>query len=1069
MVRQRIQGGVAARGDLGVDRSYPSWLERGHSLPFGMLSDDEFEVFCYLLLLREHPTDEIYYYGKTGDGGRDIVHHHANGTVDLIQCKRYATNVGIGEVRGELAKLCVNLHAGLFPTSFHRVVFYVATDLSAPAQDLLSFTSSKRWQKVAAKSLREHLRAAPPPDLCAFVKTWQPEFARETGLRLTARASMHADLVDEFFAVRKVVDAGALTPLVEQGRQTQTKLDALLARHGTPREYVAGFEGPGGVPVFRVAQFIGRNTEIAELRRALGADGAADCVVVTGLGGVGKTALVHHFVATEGRELFPDGVWWLDARTPAVEFQRVLTRLGMAGANPATEDEARTLLAQTLHHRDSLLVLDDVDPTEIDPRRLLVPGGRCRTVCTSRIATLAEQLRAPAASMAIGSWDPATARSYLRTAAVHTTPPDDELDVLAEHVGRLPLALQLLAWWLRRPGVTPGALRAKLTRDSLGTLDRFAREVGRGVAETFVVSFDSLPPLEREVLLALASCARRTRAETVAAVAAVSLEEAASALGELWERSLAEHTSNAECAWSVHDLVRLFLQAQEGAAAREAAHHAYCVECLTALHKAGATDAFDEVMPEVLAASDRAIGRMRWREGWELLAGVDERLRRRGRHRDLVARYERMLPLVPSEAIDAAIISGNLGLCYRSLGLLERATEFVTHAVDLTERLGDRREQAKQLSNLGLCESVRGNTRRAVEHLRRSLNLSVELEELTSAVSALTNLAVCLMTLGELAQAATMLRQALEIADRYGWAEEQANILANLGVCARRQGQAQDAISLFERALDLEQRLGRLGGVAAALGSLGNCYGDLNDEERSLDHHQRALAVEEQLGREEGIALAHGNLGSCFARRGDFHLALGYFRRALASEERLGLLEGQAIAHGNLGHTYLLMREYSRATTHLKRALEIDEALERLEGVADHLRDLAACADAQGGPLRAIALLQRAITIEEKLGNPSRLITCIVLLGSALSALGRTQQAAECLASALALAQRAGMSDDDPKVRMLRAVLPMAVAEARMVAGPTRAPCDARSGEADVSDPGVVTPLRGTSPRPRRP
>lgn len=1066
MVRQRIQGVVAARGDLGVDRSYPPWLERGHSLPFGMLSDDEFEVFCYLLILREHPSDEIYYYGKTGDGGRDIVHHHANGTVDLIQCKRYATNVGIGEVRAELAKLCVNLHAGLIPTSFHRVVFYVATDLSAPAQDLL--TSSKRWQKVAVKSLREHLRAAPPSDLCEFVKTWRPVFARETGLRLTTRATKHADLVDEFFAVRKVVDVGALTPLVEQGRQTQTKLDAILARHEAPRECVAEFEGPGGGPALPVARFVGRDAELAELRRALGAEGAAGCVVVTGLGGVGKTALVHHFVATEGRELFPDGVWWLDARAPAVEFQRVLTRLGLVGANPTTEDEARALLARTLHHRGALLVLDDVDPIEVDPRRLLVPGGRCRTVCTSRIATLAEQLGAPAASMVIGSWDLATARGYLRTAAVHTTSPDDELDVLAEHVGRLPLALQLLTWWLRRPGVTPGALRARLRRDSLGTLDRFAKEVGRGVAETFVVSFESLPPLEREVLLALASCARGTRAETVAAVAAVSPEEAVGALGELWERSLAEHTSNAERAWSVHDFVRLFLQAQEGAAAREAAHHAYCMEHLAALRTAGATDGFDEVVPEVLAASDRAIGRMRWREGWELLAGVDERLRRRGRHRDMVARYERMLPLVPSETIDAAIISGNLGLCYRSLGMLERATELVTHAVALTERLGDRQEQAKQLSNLGLCESVRGNTRRAVEHLQRSLNLSVELEELPSAVSALTNLAVCLTTLGELPQAATMLCKALEIADRYGWVEEQANILANLGVCARRQGQVQDAISLFERALALEQRLGRLGGVAAALGSLGNCYGDLDDDERSLDHHQRALAVEEQLGREEGIALAHGNLGTCFARRGDFHLALGHFRRALASDERLGLPEGQAIAHGNLGHTYMLMSEYAQATAHLKRALEIDEALERREGVADHLRDLAACADAQGEPLRAIALLERALAIEEKLGNPRRQIPCIILLGSALSALGRAQQAAECLAAALALARRAGMSDDDPRVRMLRAALPMALTDARAMATPPQAPPDEHSGEAGVGGPGMVMPVRGTSPRPRR-
>jgi len=577
---------VNARCDLGAERSCPPWLARGHSLPFGMLSDDEFEVFCYLLLLREHPSDEIYYYGKTGDGGRDIVHHRANGTVDLIQCKRFSANVGIGDVRAELAKLCANLHAGLLPEPFHRVVFYVATDLSSPAQDLLA--SNKRWQKVAAKSLREHLRATPSPALLAFVKTWRPVFGRETGLLLTARAAKHPDIVEEFFAVRKVVDVGALAPVIEQGRQTHSKLDALLARHDASEGLAVEFEGPGGVPALPVARFAGRETELAGLSAALRVDGASQCVVVTGLGGVGKTALVHHFVATEGKGLFPDGVWWLDARALSVEFQRVLARMGRAGTHPPVEDEARASLARILHHRRALVVLDDVDPADVDPRRLLIPGGRSRALLTSRIATLADQLGTRVTSIALGCWDPTTARAYLRSAAIHVAVVDDDLDALADHVGRLPLALQLLAWWLRRPGITADVLWARLRRDSLGTLDRFAKEVGRGVAETFVASFESLPPLERAVLLALAACARGTRAETVATVAGVNAEDAAGALGELWERSLAEYTAGAERPWGVHDLVRLFLQAQDGAEASEAAH----------------LSALTEMDPPLLAGSD---------------------------------------------------------------------------------------------------------------------------------------------------------------------------------------------------------------------------------------------------------------------------------------------------------------------------------------------------------------------------------------------------------------------------------------------------------------------------------
>ena len=81
-VRAKISGEESARADLGEARSKPAWLENQHILPFQMLSPDEFEIFCYLLLLRENPQDNIYYYGKTGDAGRDIVWYKDDGSIE---------------------------------------------------------------------------------------------------------------------------------------------------------------------------------------------------------------------------------------------------------------------------------------------------------------------------------------------------------------------------------------------------------------------------------------------------------------------------------------------------------------------------------------------------------------------------------------------------------------------------------------------------------------------------------------------------------------------------------------------------------------------------------------------------------------------------------------------------------------------------------------------------------------------------------------------------------------------------------------------------------------------------
>ena len=101
MERTRIDGADAARKDLGRDPSRPPWRESRHALPFSDLADDEFEIFSYLLLLKEHPDELIVYYGKTGDRGRDIVRTGPGSDVELIQCKRYTRNVGLDEIRKE--------------------------------------------------------------------------------------------------------------------------------------------------------------------------------------------------------------------------------------------------------------------------------------------------------------------------------------------------------------------------------------------------------------------------------------------------------------------------------------------------------------------------------------------------------------------------------------------------------------------------------------------------------------------------------------------------------------------------------------------------------------------------------------------------------------------------------------------------------------------------------------------------------------------------------------------------------------------------------------------------------
>lgn len=237
MERAKYAGEAAARADLGTPRSKPAWLENQHSLPFQFLSPDEFEIFCYLLLCRENPGENICYYGKTGDAGRDIVRIKDNGSVEVIQCKHYQRNVDKGEIRTEIAKLYVNIHSQIIPKFPDKVIFYVVPDLTAPAQDLINHHA--KWLEIAESALKEYLKKEPTSELLDFALSWHPLFSKETAIDLTQRAWKHKELVYEFFSVKKVVESDVveqkLNLIIEQNNASSQVIEQLASDNFTVR------------------------------------------------------------------------------------------------------------------------------------------------------------------------------------------------------------------------------------------------------------------------------------------------------------------------------------------------------------------------------------------------------------------------------------------------------------------------------------------------------------------------------------------------------------------------------------------------------------------------------------------------------------------------------------------------------------------------------------------------------------------------------------------------------------------------------------------------------------------
>ncbi|GAA1358423.1 AfsR/SARP family transcriptional regulator [Streptomyces beijiangensis] len=318
-----------------------------------------------------------------------------------------------------------------------------------------------------------------------------------------------------------------------------------------------------------VPDFIGRRASVARLGGLLRDASAGKTMAVaslTGLGGVGKTALAVH-VAHSLREEFPDGQLYVDLRggTPApAESSDVLVHLlhslGVADRDvPEGTEERAALYRSLLAGRRVLVLLDNVrDTAQVRP---LLPGVRgCAVVITSRSRTIVvpgsrlipvDPMSEPEALALLGA--------IIGPERVAAEP--DAAHELVTSCGFLPLAVRIAAARLLvRPQWSLADLAARL-RDEPGRLDEL-RVGGVGVEAAFRRSYEMLEPGAARAFRRVAAAAGVTVLGrfTVAAMLGTGAYEAREAMESLVDAGLLEE--NGTDSYCCHDLVRLFARRQ---------------------------------------------------------------------------------------------------------------------------------------------------------------------------------------------------------------------------------------------------------------------------------------------------------------------------------------------------------------------------------------------------------------------------------------------------------------------------------------------------------------------------
>jgi tetratricopeptide (TPR) repeat protein len=686
-----------------------------------------------------------------------------------------------------------------------------------------------------------------------------------------------------------------------------------------------------------VADFTGRADDLRRLHSLL-TDGdrpASAVVTVTGMAGVGKTALAVHF-GHQVADRFGDGQLYVDLRgyapvapvAPIEALAQFLRALGVPAESVPTDlAEAAARYRSLLANRRMLVILDNAGSA--DQVRPLLPGSQtCRVVITSRDRLGGLIAREGARPVAVTVFDAGAALTLLTRilGAQRVHAERDAAAELARLCAYLPLALRIASGNLiNYPDRKIADYLAQLGEDSrLAALEIDGDELA-AVRATFDLSYAALAPEARRLFRLLGA----VPGADFGAGAAAALAGTTVALSDrLLDRLVCVHLldqgttgQRAAGGYRFHDLLRLY--ARERTELEDTADERRAALCALFdwyLHRV--TAAAELLYPQMLrlppARDTGDTGRLLGQQPpFDDAAGALSWLD--GERANLVAIVVQAAGLGVPEA------AWRLADLLRGYFWLQRHTvEWLTVAHSgsaAAQREGELRGQAAAELNLADAYQCAERGDQAIERYRRALALTRQAGWAEGRATALGNLGIMYYEQGHLAEAAEHYRQALELDRRIGWRIGEAVNLGNLATVHRELGRLSESAEGYRHALVIFAQAGARYGQADATSNLGMVCHELGQLPLALEHLERGLEMHREIGERYGEANTLNSLAALQHDLGRDGPALDLVRAALALAAEIGGQRTEAEATSTLAAIELSMGQHQRAVEHYQRAL----------------------------------------------------------------------------------------------------------------------------------------------------
>lgn len=742
--------------------------------------------------------------------------------------------------------------------------------------------NGKRWDASTVRELEQRFVT----ELTAAVLKAEKLHGKVARTRLAATLNVSVASVYAYLRGTTLPSSALLDQLLielrvapEDARELATLRDSVeIAQRGASARSRARRVAAPPVELPRdIGLLYGRQTELDRIHTALTRDaGGVVVCVVSGLGGVGKTALAVRTARTLAAE-FADGCLFLDLHgyssgavtTIEEAADKLLRQLGLPAESipPQPDRRAETLRAQ-LRDKRVLLVLDNaLDTAHVLP--LLPVDGDSAVLITSRsnLNALDDAVRVRVAPLS--AKDTSALLSELAAdAAESDREAGSTLESIAAQCRGLPVAVRIAAAVLRSeawpvpPSTADADLHIAVFHDG-----------ERGIEELFAHSVARLPSELAETFLLLGvHCGPTFDADAVAALAGIDDATTRRRLRRLIEANLLDAPTPGR--YSCHDLLRIFARDT----ARSELEPSMLAQAITRMidHYLARMDAADRLLTphrHRLAMTPTSNGsRYTWPDYQQAVDGLTA-------DRDNLA-----------GAAQCAFDNGLDEQCWQ-IAFALRGFVFIANDTDLwigthdlalraAQRAGNDHAQAITRNNLGLGLLTRGDIDAAAEMYEQARALFERIGDAHGEHTSIAHQAWVHFQRGDHEQAYRASTTALDYVTRFGTPRNTAILLRDTALIEVALGRPLDAVPKLLEAQEMFAAFGLLVDEAMACNVLGDAYLRLDAPGQAHEAFERAIELAELAHSLLERARGHEGSGRVAAGQQDWDAARRHWRVA---------------------------------------------------------------------------------------------------------------------------------------------------------------------------------------------